>query len=225
MSVDYNLPDVGSQEWYSSPLYPAVADLSRRIGDTTDTSTSLAAQIAALQTAVTTAQSAANAAQTSANTAQTAANNAQTTANAANAVKPYWFGYLTASTSIPNASNTVINWTQDATFGGITYSAGVIMVPTTGRYRITAVLAYDASSTTGGRLTQVYSGSTGGSPMITGGTTGNASRLGSAVAIKTLQLSATAQFRVQAFQDAGGPIAVVGGVNNTYFQVEYLGAN
>jgi hypothetical protein len=28
----YNLPDPGSQQWYSSPLYPAVADLDRRIG-------------------------------------------------------------------------------------------------------------------------------------------------------------------------------------------------
>jgi hypothetical protein len=28
----YNLPDPGSQQWYSSPLFPAVADLDRRIG-------------------------------------------------------------------------------------------------------------------------------------------------------------------------------------------------
>lgn len=227
MSVDYNLPDVGSQEWYSSPLYSAVADLSQRIGDTKDTSVSLAQQIAALQTAVTTAQSAANAAQTS-------ANNAQTTANAANAVKPYWYGYLAADTSVPQAlANTLVTWTQDISNGGFFYSAGVLTLPSVaGRYRITAVLFFDKTSNTGGRLCQVYSGSTGGSPIITGGTSGNATgttgdnRAGqSAIAVKSLSLSAGYQMRVLAAQGADGAISVKGGVNLSYFQVEYLGAN
>lgn len=223
----YNLPDQGSQEWYSSPLFPAVADLDRRVGDSTDTSTSLAAQIAALQTAVTTAQAAADA-------AAAAAAAAQTTANAGVAVKPYWFGYLATTASIPaGLSNTLITWTQDAVSGGFFYSAGVLTLPAlTGRYRVTAVLYWDKSSAVGGRLCQVYSGSTGGSPLISGGTTGNTTgttgdnRSGqSAIAHKTLQLSASAQIRVLAAQGADGGLGVLAGINLSYFQVEYLGVN
>lgn len=215
----YNLPDRGSVEWYSSPIYPAVADLDRRIGDTKDTSTSLAAQIAALQTAVTTAQAAANAAQTS-------ANNAQTTADAANAVKPYWYGYLFSNQTINNVSNTLVPWTQDTAFGGITYSAGVVMVPIAGRYRITAVLNWDPSTSATPRMCQVYSGSTGGNPMITAAAYGpNAARPITTAAIKSIPLAAGAQFRVLGYQEAGGTLQVQGAAtkNLSYFQVEYLG--
>jgi hypothetical protein len=220
----YNLPDQGSQEWYSSPLYPAVADLDRRIGIGDDTDTSLAAQVAA-------AQADADAAQATADSAVAAAAAAQTTANAANAVKPYWFGYLATdqSTATWSALN-LINWTQDSTAGGFAYSAGVLTMPAlTGRYRVTAAVYFDISATTGIRLCQVYSGASGGSPIITNvayNVVAGTQRSGCTSAVsKTLQFGAGAQIRVLASQDAGGNLLAKAGANLTYFQVEYLGAN
>lgn len=210
----YNLPDKGSQEWYSSPLYPAVADIDRRIGVGTDTSSSLAAQIAALQTAVAAAQA---------------------SADAANAVKPYWHGYLAANVSLGNDTNTLVApWTQDVVSGDYFYSAGVLTLPNlTGRYRVTAQLFFDKSSNVGGRLTHVYPGSSGGNPLVTGGTSGNAAggldnRQGqSALAIKTLPLSGGSQIRVIGYQGSGGSLNIIGSANKnlSYWQVEYVGPN
>jgi hypothetical protein len=219
----YNLPDQGSQEWYSSPLYPAVADLDRRIGDTKDTSTSLAAQVAALQAAVTAAQADADA-------AQAAAAAAQASADAANATKPYWYGYLASNVTLSDNTNTLITtWTQDTTSGGFFYSAGILTLPAlAGRYRVNATLFFDPSSNTGGRLSQVYSGSTGGNPIISGGTAGStgANNKGqSAIAHKSIPFAAGAQIRVIGYQSAGGTLQVQGAStkNLSYFQVEYLG--
>lgn len=220
----YNLPDQGSQEWYSSPLYPAVADLDRRIGVGDDTDTSLAAQVAA-------AQADADAAQATANTAVSAAAAAQATADAANAVKPYWFGYLGSNLTAANwPTNTLMTWTQDATAGGFFYSAGVLTLPAvSGRYRVTACLYFDISATTGVRVCQVFSGSTGGQPLISNTSYNVAAatqRSGCTSRVsKTLQLNSGSQIRVLAAQDAGGTLQVVAGTNFTYFQVEYLGAN
>jgi hypothetical protein len=215
----YNLPDKGSQEWYSSPLYPAVADLDSRLGSGGDTSTSLAAQVTALQLAVVAAQAAADAAQAS--------------ANAANAVKPYWSGYLAANVTTSDTVNTLITtWTEDATSGGFVYAAGVLTLPAlTGRWDINATLFWDPSSTTGGRLCQVYPGASGGNPLISGGTTGNAGttdRKGvSAIAHKDLPLAAGSQIRVLGFQSAGGTLAISGATtkNLSYWQVRYVGPN
>lgn len=209
----YNLPDQGSQEWYSSPLYPAVADLDRRVGVGDDTDTSLATQIASLQAAVVAAQATANAA-----------------IAAANAVKPYWYGYLAANVSTSDTVNTFITqWTQDTTNGGFAYSAGVLTLPPlAGRYNINATLFFDASSNTGGRLSQVYPGATGGNPMISGGASGStgANNKGqSAIAHKTVPLAAGAQIRVLSYQSAGGSLAVTGAAtkNLSFWQVEYVG--
>lgn len=212
----YNLPDKGSQEWYSSPLYPAVADLDMRLGISGDSSSSLAAQVVALQTAVATAQAAANAAQAS--------------ANAANATKPYWYGYLAANVSTADTVNTLITtWTQDTTSGGFAYAAGVLTLPPlAGRYTINATLYFDASSNVGGRLSQVYPGATGGNPLITGGASGStgANNKGqSAIAHKSIPFAASAQIRVLAYQSAGGSLGVVGAAtkNFSFWQVEYVG--
>lgn len=209
----YNLPDKGSQEWYSSPLYPAVADLDQRVGVGDNTDTSLAAQIAALQAAVATAQATADAA-----------------VAAANAVKPYWYGYLAANVSTSDTVNTLITqWTVDSTVGGFTYSAGILTLPAlAGRYRVTATLFFDPSSNTGGRLSQVYPGATGGNPLITGGTAGStgANNKGqSAIAQKTIPLVAGQQIRVLSYQSAGGTLAVSGAAtkNLSIWQVEYVG--
>lgn len=212
----YNLPDQGSQEWYSSPLYPAVADLDRRIGVGDDTTTSIAAQIAALQAAVTAAQADADA--------------AQTAADAANAVKPYWYGYLAASVSLTDNTTTLLTtWTQDTTFGGFFYSAGILTLPSlAGRYSVNATLFFDPSSNTGGRLSQVFSGSTGGNPIVSGGTAGSvgANNKGqSAIALKEIPFAAGAQIRVIAYQSAGGFLNVQGAAtkNLSFWQVRYIG--
>jgi hypothetical protein len=209
----YNLPDKGSQEWYSSPLYPAVADLDRRVGLGDATDTSMAAQIVALQAAVAAAQASANAA-----------------IAAANAVKPYWYGYLAANVSTSDTVNTLITqWTQDTTNGGFTYSAGVLTLPPlAGRYNINATLFFDVSNNTGGRLSQVYPGATGGNPMISGGTSGSvgANNKGqSAIAQKTVPMPAGGQIRVLSYQSSGGALAVAGaaGKNVSFWQVEYVG--
>lgn len=197
----YNLPDQRSKEWYSSPLYPAVFDLDGRMGKTS-------AAIAALQAAVIAAQAA---------------------ADAANAVKPYWHGYLATDASIATGATFIVTtWTQDATVGGFSYSAGILTLPATpvGRWRVTAVLGFNPNAT-GGRLSQVYPGASSGSPLITGGASGNANRTATAIAVKTIPLAASAVIRVQGFQDSGATIAAGGsaGKNISYFQVEYVGPN
>ena len=200
--ITYNLPDRGSKEWYSSPLYPAVADLDRRMGKGSTDITALQAAVAA----------------------------AQASADAANAVKPYWHGYLAANVTLgtTGSNQDITTWTPDITSGGFLYSAGNLTLPViTGRWRITAVLAFDPNATTaGGRLCQIYPGTAGGNPLITGGATANAYRLVSPVAIKSLPLTSGFQFRVSAFQDSGvNTITVSGSVNKnvSYLQAEYLG--
>lgn len=138
---------------------------------------------------------------------------------------PYWYGYLAANVSHTSGTNTLITtWTADGS-SEITYSAGVITVGRAGRYRVLAVLDFDASSTTGGRLCQVFSGATSGAALITGGATGNALRGVNSIALKTIPLAAGAQFRVIGFQDSGGAVNVLGsaGKNLSYFQVEWVG--
>ena len=212
----YNLPDQGSQEWYSSPLYPAVADLDRRIGVGDDTTTSIAAQIAALQAAVIAAQADADA--------------AQAAADAANAVKPYWYGYLASSVTLADNTNTLITtWTQDTTSGGFFYSAGILTLPAlAGRYRVNATLFFDPSSNTGGRLSQVYPGSTGGNPLISGGTAGSTglnNKGQNAIALRSIPFAAGAQIRVIGYQSAAGTLNIQGSAtkNLSIWQVEYLG--
>lgn len=198
----YNLPDERSKEWYSSPLYPAVADLDRRVGKgSTD--------ISALQTAVAAAQAA---------------------ADAANAVKPYWYGYLGADVSLADNTNVLITtWTQDSTFGGFAYSAGVLTFPAlAGRYSVLATLFYDPSSNVGGRLTQVFSGAVSGNPLISGGTAGStgANNKGqSAIASKEIPFAASAQIRVLGYQSAGGTLNAQGSANKnlSFWQVRYIG--
>jgi hypothetical protein len=227
----YNLPDKGSLQWYSSPLYPAVDDLDRRVGLSEKHDAKDSTDIAALQAAVIAAQASATAANAAAATAQAAAVAAQTTANAANAVKPYWYAYLGANVTLANDTSTLLTgWTVDSTFGGFFFSAGVLTLPNVaGRYRVNATLFYEASSNTGGRLCQVFSGSVSNTLLITGGTSGNVgtnNRGQSAIARKTIAFGAGAQFRVVAYQAAGGTLAVngVSTKDTSYWQVEYVGA-
>ena len=134
---------------------------------------------------------------------------------------PYYYGYMASDLATSNDTNTLVTWTAESS-SGITHSSGVFTVPRAGQYKIYCQAYWDVSSTTGGRLCQVYSGSTGGSPIITGGTTGNAGRGVGAVASKTVTLAASGQFRVLVAQNAGGSLAVKGGANLTYISIDFI---
>jgi hypothetical protein len=74
--TDYNLPDVGSAEWYSTPLYPAVADIDSRVTRTEQRDLLDADSIAAASALATAAQDQATAALTAAQAAQALADGA-----------------------------------------------------------------------------------------------------------------------------------------------------
>lgn len=136
-----------------------------------------------------------------------------------------WYGYLNSSPAaiVSTVNTNVSTWTVDGTPVGITHSAGVITVPTTGRYRITAQLTWPASNTTGSRITQVFTGSAGGSVLCAGSCTGNAGNIVTSTAVKTVRLTAADTFRVVANQGSGGNLTLVAGTQWSYLQVEYLG--
>lgn len=140
---------------------------------------------------------------------------------------PFWYGFLNSSPApIATGSNVdVTTWTTEGSpsSSGITYSAGIITVPRAGRYRITAQLTWPASNTTGSRVCQVFTGSSGGSVLVAGAVTGNAANIVSPLASKTVRLAAGATFRVVANQGSGSSLSLIAGTHWSFFQVEWVG--
>jgi hypothetical protein len=140
---------------------------------------------------------------------------------------PYWYGYL-ASSPAAIASGAVVDvttWSADGSpnSSGITHSSGIFTVPTAGRYRITSQLTYPASNTTGSRVMQVFTGTSGGTNLLSAASTGNAANITSAYGSKTVRLAAGDTFRVTANQGSGLSLSLVAGANWSYVQVEWVG--
>lgn len=140
---------------------------------------------------------------------------------------PYWYGYLSASQSIPNnAATKVTAWVADGSpnSSGITHSAGNFTVPTSGRYRLRAQGWWALIASPTGFRTLQWIRISPNSGLISDTTPPSATSATPNYAEKTVRLSAGEQVFVQMVQTQGVAINLVGSNPDiTYVQIEWVG--
>jgi hypothetical protein len=140
---------------------------------------------------------------------------------------PYYYGYLSASQSIPhNTATKVTGWVADGSpnSSGITHSAGNFTIPTTGRYRLRAQGWWALIAAPAGARTLQWIRISPNTGLISDTTPASAAAATPNYAEKTVLLSAGEQVFVQVVQAQGVAVNLVGSNPDiTYVQIEWVG--
>lgn len=140
---------------------------------------------------------------------------------------PYYYGYLSASQSIPhNTATKVTGWVADGTPNNseITHSAGNFTVPRDGRYRLRAQGWWALNAGPAGFRTLQWIRISPNTGLISDTTPPSATAATPNFAEKTVRLAAGEQVFVQMVQTQGVAVNLVGSNPDiTYAQIEWVG--
>lgn len=122
------------------------------------------------------------------------------------------------------AYTTITGWTQTEIRGGFSESSGVVTVPYTGRYSITANISWTTGS--GGTRIVAFAFNAATAPSLPGNAVTPATTFTHQSISSVVKLTANDTIKVLAYQSSGAALAVNGagfGGNGLKFTIEYVG--